>query len=482
MLEISKQLFKSWNNLQVSYCHWKSNEHLVPGLDGDTDLDVLLSDFDKTKGEAVLRSMEFIQCKSQFGSRYPGVDDWIGYDKSSGRFIHLHLHYKIVTGHKGLKEYCLPWTDDVLATKILDKETEVYIANPNIELLTIYTRIALKISLSDKSKLKKGTYKVDKSYLQEIKFLKERVSWQEVERLVSRYYGNSYANVLAIIQSEQMTAKQVSELRKIAERTFKNVNRYKSTYRLREFYYKYALKLCKLLRQKLNVFIVNRKVPKTSRGVQIAFLGQDGAGKTTVTTDIRKWWSWKMDVQYIYLGSGDNYFSWRKALQKTLPNSSGFKLIRAWLQFSKFKVLAKDVLTMIKAGEKFAAKGGLVIYDRYPQVEYPGISDGPKIRTNILSKLPRKLQPLFERYAVNEERYLKEATSHHPDIVFKLIIPPEESVRRKPENKLDTMKKKHELIKALQFPGSDVYIIDATMPYEEEILLIKNIIWEHIQK
>lgn len=482
MLEISRLLFKSWNDLQIGYCHWKSNEHLIPGLDGNTDLDVLLSYFDKSNSVAVLRSLEFIQCMSQYGSRYPGVDDWIGYDKATGKFIHLHLHYQIVTGHKGLKEYCLPWTADVLATRILDKETEVYIANPNIELLTIYTRIALKISLSDKRKLKKGTYKVDKSYLQEIKYLKERINWQEVGKLVSRYYGNLSTKVLAIIQAEQLTIEQVSELRKIAEQNFIGVNRYPSTYRLREFYYKYALKLRKLLRQKFNVFIVNRKVPKTSSGLQIAFLGQDGAGKTTVTTDIRKWWSWKMDVQYIYLGSGDNYFSWRKALQKTLPSSSAFKIIRAWLQFSKFKALAKDVLNMIKAGEKFAAEGGMVIYDRYPQIDYPGISDGPKIRSNILSKLPCKLQPLFERYAVNEERYLKEATSHHPDIVFKLIIPPEESVRRKPENKLDTMIKKHELIKALPFPGSDVYIIDATMPYEEEILLIKNIIWEHIQK
>ena len=51
MLTISKDLFTAWNDANLFYCHWKSNEHLLPGLDGTTDLDVLLSRDDKEKGE-----------------------------------------------------------------------------------------------------------------------------------------------------------------------------------------------------------------------------------------------------------------------------------------------------------------------------------------------------------------------------------------------------------------------------------------------
>lgn len=40
MLKISKALFTAWNKEDLLYCHWKSNEHLLPGLDGATDLDV----------------------------------------------------------------------------------------------------------------------------------------------------------------------------------------------------------------------------------------------------------------------------------------------------------------------------------------------------------------------------------------------------------------------------------------------------------
>ena len=61
MLAISKKLFDSWND-NVLYCHWKSNEHLEDGLDGKTDLDVLVSAEDKEKGRDILNNLSFIRC------------------------------------------------------------------------------------------------------------------------------------------------------------------------------------------------------------------------------------------------------------------------------------------------------------------------------------------------------------------------------------------------------------------------------------
>lgn len=482
MLEISKNLFSSWNEAKLCYCHWKSNEHLLPGLLGDTDLDVLLSESDRSRGEEILKKLDFIQCKSQYGSRYPGVDDWIGFDQKTGKLIHLHLHYHIVTGHKGLKEYNIPWTTEALATRVQDKDTGVFVSNPNIEIVTLYTRIALKVSLNDLCNRLLGKYHIDKSFLVEITYLKERVNWVEVEKMVSQYYNGYALQVMAIMKKDKLSTEDVFLLRKIAEKVFRKVSRYKYSNRLLEFYYKYALKYRKFLRLKLNKFVITRKVPKTEKGLQVAFLGQDGAGKTTVTTIIRKWWDWKMDVQLAYLGSGENYHSWRKSLLNILPKSFGFNVIRAWLRLSKYTHLSKDVLRTIKKGEKYAQKGGLVIYDRYPQIQYAGISDGPKIRLLFLEKAPRFARRLFERFAIVEEKNLKKASEHHPNIVFKLIIPPEESVRRKPENTLETMEIKHNIIKSLKFEKSDVYVIDATMPFDEEILMIKKVIWEHIQK
>jgi hypothetical protein len=99
-----------------------------------------------------------------------------------------------------------------------------------------------------------------------------------------------------------------------------------------------------------------------------------------------------------------------------------------------------------------------------------------------MNKLPGFLCSLLSHYINKEEKTLAEAAAHHPNVVFKLILPPEESIRRKPQENLEAVTKKHEIIKSLKFDGSDVYTIDATMPYDEEIVKIKNIIWQHIQK
>ena len=481
MLSISIKLFQAWNDAQLQYCHWKSNEHLIAGLDGDTDLDVLLSPLNRTEGERILNKLDFLKCKSQYGSRYPGVDDWIGFDRETGRQIHLHLHYQLITGHKGMKEYSLPWAEDALQTRIKDEYSNVFIMNPNLEILTLYTRIALKISIKDIIKKVLGRYNISKSSLREIVWLKERVNWDEFKYLLQKYYGSKYDIVLSLMQLEKLDAERIFELRKIAEENFSNCNRVGWKNRCIEFYYTFISRHIQNIEYKLCGYVISRKTPASGIGLSIAFIGQDGAGKTTVTDDLQRWLKWKLDVRYTYLGSGENYHSWRKTMLKKIPNNIFFKIPRAWLILSKYTTLAKDVINYIKSGEKYVAHGGIQIFDRYPQIQFPGISDGPKLRSDMLKKLPKQIRNLFSFMAVVEEKRLSKVQEHQPNIVFKLLLPPEESVRRKPENKLDAMEKKHMIIKTLKFGNQTKVIeIDATMPYEKEIVLIKNVIWDNL--
>lgn len=481
MLNISKTLFATWNEKSLLYCHWKSNEHIIPGLNGDTDLDVLLSLNDKDAGETTLKSLNFLQCKSQYGSRYPGVDDWIGFDEKTGKFIHVHLHYHIVTGHQGLKEYNLPWTDLALESRIFDAETNVWTMEPNLEILTLYTRFGLKANSVKITKAKRGTFSLSNDAQKEVDWLKARVDWMKVQSLLDIYYPNYSHQMLGIIKSDSLDSIMYLNLVEFATNSFNSYRRTGGkTWFLKQYYF-VVLRLRRKLRNRFGCNIILRKTPVSQKGLTISFLGQDGAGKTTVTNDILKWLTWKLDVRYCYLGSGDNYTSWKKKLLSIIPHGIIFKPLRAWLQITKISTLAKDVYKNIVNGEKYAAKGGIIIFDRYPQIEYEGINDGPKLRSTVFPKLG-PISKMFDYYASKEEKFLKKAVSHYPEIVFKLVIPPEESVKRKPENKLEDMVIKHNIIKNLDFEYSDVYVIDATMPYNEEIIMIKNIIWQHIQK
>lgn len=481
MLNISKKLFTAWNDAGLLYCHWKSNEHLLPGLNGETDLDVLLSKDDKVMGENILRALDFLKCKSQYGSRYPSVDDWIGFDQITGSLIHLHLHFELVTGHKGMKEYSLPWSELALRSRMMNEDTGVYIMEPNLEMVTLYTRIGLKVDFKDVIRCHTRKFKFPENVQREIVWLKERVDMHKVRQMLDTYYINKAETVFNIMLNERIEAGDYLKLRKITEFVFKKTRRIKSFIRLREFWHYVYQKYIQRLILKFKPIIV-KKVPITGKGLTISFLGQDGAGKTTVTNDILKWLSWKLDAKYFYLGCGENYFSIGKKLLNVLPHGGIFKPLRAVIALNDTIKQSKRTNRLLKQGERLSSKGSIVIFDRFPQTQYAGINDGPKIRTEFLPYMKGILKPICVDLAKKEEKRIASAASHEPDLVFKLVLPPEESIRRKPKESFEAVLRKHEIIKTLQFKTSVVNVVDATMPYDKEIVLIKNIIWQQIQK
>ena len=433
MLNISKELFTSWNEAGLLYFHWKSNEHLLPGLVGDTDLDVLLSESDRGKGRDILTELDFLECKSQYGSRYPGVEDWIGFDKATGSLIHVHLHYQLVTGHKGMKEYVLPWRDEALQTRILNEDYGVYTMDPNLEIITLYSRIGLKADFKNIIRCWLGKFYFDKDTKNEIDWLKERVNKSKVEALAQKYYGSRASQLLEIIDKENINDIAFLKLRKLAETSFKYSRRIVSFVRLREVsffvYRRYVLPV-----NQRKGTVITKKVAIKEKGLTVAFLGQDGAGKTTVTKNIIKWWKWKLDTRYVYLGSGDNYSSWKKSMAKKLPGKSVFRYVRTFLTLSDTRDRTKKAYKNVKKAIEYANKGGLVIYDRYPQMDYAGICDGPKIRKRLHDIFGDGIMyKLLSPLADSEEKNLRRILHYSPDIVFKLILTPEESLRRKPE-------------------------------------------------
>lgn len=54
LLTSIQNLLKALDDHHITYCHWKSNEHLKEALDGNTDLDMLFDPVHRTEIERVL--------------------------------------------------------------------------------------------------------------------------------------------------------------------------------------------------------------------------------------------------------------------------------------------------------------------------------------------------------------------------------------------------------------------------------------------
>lgn len=486
MLEISKKLFAAFNESEVIYCSWKGNDHLDKCLSGIGDIDILVSKDSKSKCYQTLKELEFLHCESQFGYRIPNVEDWIGFDKETGNMIHVHLHFKIVAGKFGIMEYDLPWASMALETRLLHKDVNVFIIEPELELITRYALLTLSPNRLTEIKHKVKGYNIPKKYKTEIEYLKTNIENGKLQDYINKLFPNKSSRVFELITKVDLTSHDFFELRFIYKKTFRFNQRYNVlSLKVRELKMIVAPIIRKTIRKIYPTKILIRKTPISGKAPIITFMGQDGAGKSTVVKDIREWLSWKLEVSQFYLGSGDHYQPWEKRLQNRLHGSNNpfAKLICKWLPFSYLSKLGKNVYKTIVKANKYANKGGIVLFDRYPQIQYEGINDGPKIRTSIMHHAKNEiLYAIADFYAKREEKYLQKAVAYPPDVVIKLMLTPEESIRRKPHENYEAVKHKHEIIKSLKFDSAAVYTVDATQDYEKEILEIKKIIWQHILK
>ena len=494
MLDICKQLFHQWNDQEIKYCHWKSNEHLMEGLDGETDLDVFVAPLDKERAEAILIQCRYIKCLTQKGHRYPNVCEWIGFDTSTGRLVHVHLHYQIITGTSYCKEYVFPVDELIIESRELDKETNVYVTNPNLEIIILLCRIALK------AKKKHGIH-VGKGDRREIAYLKERMQNDGVHNLCVQLMGEDGDKFCSLIMEEELTCEEWYKVYHIASKWLKPYRKYSKLHVFfRHHYHQIRELFLFIANKKYNRCFINRKTFPNNH-LSICLLGQDGSGKSTVTMELEKWLNWKIDAHRFYLGSGEHYKSMAKRLvskaskskkqdhhteHPQYDKSSGSQgkkkkkniknFLAATLVSWNLLGIARRAYKEVRRANQYMKKGGIPLFDRFPQTQFEGIYDGPKIadyyRQNSLDFT------IVKWMAQRECAIIKKIQDYQPRLVFKLMLSPEESIRRKPFENLEAVTRKHEITQQLQFPNSAVYIVDATQDYQQEMVFIKNKIWE----
>jgi thymidylate kinase len=220
----------------------------------------------------------------------------------------------------------------------------------------------------------------------------------------------------------------------------------------------------------------------------VAVIGVDGSGKSTVVATIREWLGQEMDVIPIYFGTGagrPSFVLWPFKLivpliapfLKTKPKGASHGRIsgrppgRLYSTLLSIWATAAAIEKRIKlsAAHRGASRGLVVITDRYPQNEIAGFNEGPLMPR--LNGLPAWLCR-FEARAYSLAQRLP------PDIVIKLIVPPEVCARREPDMDPSVIAQRIEAIPRLRFAGARVISIDARQPLPEVIRAVKKEVWQ----
>lgn len=455
-LAVLTDLFQCLHAEDVLYCHWKSNDHLAASMTGATDLDLLVQRHAALRLARILSERGFKRFIGKPGRGYPGIEDYVGFDAATGRLVHLDIHYQLTVGEKFLKGYRLPWEELLLSTRQMDEEHGIYVADPHMELLMVVIRAVMKLRTRDLLFTALGRPYTARSALQGIPWLAARVGHERLLSIAERLVGPLAARILAeMVAAPRPSFTQLLAFGRSARPRLSEYRMYGPfEARLRRWAGEWRAMWGTLDR------MIRRGPGRAKRtpqgGLIVAFVGADGAGKSSLTRALAAWLSRELALLATYGGS-------TSGLHTPGPVLRALALARKRRQWAVRARRARD-------------RGLMVICDSWPESQFPGLADGPQ-----LTHWRAHRSPLRRAAADYELATLEAAQLSPPDLVLKLHVSPAVALQRKPGVPADQLRQETEIVRRLQYPaGTRVVDIDADQPFEEVLLRVKEAVWEAI--
>ncbi|MGH7526053.1 MAG: hypothetical protein ACREMX_05070 [Gemmatimonadales bacterium] len=463
----------------VQYCHWKSNEHLAPSLLGETDLDILVARSDVQTLAGILSATRFKRCLTAAARSYPGIESYIGLDEPSGRLIHLHAHYQLTLGEPYLKGYRLPWERLVLSTRVFSESQGIYVADPNLELLLLMVRSALKLRSRDRLLHRAGRPGLGSNAWREFAWLIARVEPQRLAAFAEALVGPRAARLAeGMITGDPPTRRALDRFRRSIEPELGECRTYSS----------WGARWRRWSRELWARRSGRRRLPQG--GVVIALLGADGSGKSTLSRELASWLAGRLDVAPIYFGSGQGPASLARRLLQGAASlvkrtsrgaaasagqtrrGQGSSPLRTVGEILWIVSLALERRRRTAEARRARNRGVIVVCDRFPQSQFAR-NEGPWL--GHWMDHPSWVRRTVARQELSAIRC---AERLRPDLVLKLNVTAQVALQRKPETPVALLHAKLGVLEQLRFAEETRVIeIDATRPFEQVLLEAKREVW-----
>lgn len=484
-LELIARLIQILEAENISYCHWKSNTEWEKCLSGINDLDLLVSIEGKERFLSILSRLNFIRAFSPDESWFPHICHYYGYDAASDKMVHIHLYYKLILGHDLIKNYHLPVEKAFLQSaahcsglKTPDCELEFIV----LVIRMVLKRRFLSLLLGHprywlKALLGKGREGLSKSAQNELNDLLQKIDTEKLKKFLQDHFPFISADLFDFcLASILPDAKAYAWL--IAGQ---RLTRVLKPYRRHSLIATIVLGLKRSFIMRLNSVFCRfgwckpkRKCPEHG-GKIIAFVGGDGAGKTTNIQEVNNWFGKFFNVRTVHVGRPPKSFLGVLVIAfsriwKIVAGENGERLRKAL----GYWAIGHSRYRTFRRAKAMSVKGTIVCLDRIP-IQGMTMMDIPRIRKIVGD------HGIYSWLAGMEERYHSKIRGVDELIVLRLN--PKIALERKPDddNKQLLLKRSGEIWDRKWTPEYD-YVVDASKSLDEVKYEIRRKIWEVIRR
>jgi thymidylate kinase len=493
MLTLVADLVRLLDSNDVTYCHWKSNINLASAIEGGEDLDLLVGLTSAERFNASIASLGFKAIRHGGVGDPVSVRHFYGLDEDTGELVHLHVHYRLVTGGAMLKNYRFPFESILLEGEgscqgipVPPKAAELFllVLRKTIESASVIESVFL--------------YREKRAVQREIEWLTEDFGGaypeQEISGYLTRYAPGIGFDQFAAALSELKGRWNVVRLFLLG-REFKHSVRHFAINPEPMAAVGRTFSFCSRLFSR--VFLKRRNKRMLRGGTTVAIVGADATGKSTTVTALHRWLSKEMSVRLEHMGKPrSSWLTWipnqLTPMLRALLSSYRSGTIETSLEVKKDKplgilkmsafalralMIAYDRNRAARKAYRSASKGHIVICDRYPT---------PVIGAMDSAKLDPTLEEVNSyrafRAIARRELALYESMPT-PDIVFKLSVSVEVALDRN-ESRIkeglegeEWIRRRHAISASQRFDARRVIEIDTIAPFDETFRLLKKELW-----
>ena len=475
MYNLSQELINILAQEDINYCHWKSNLLLNEALGGYDDLDLLIDRKDTAKFEASIFSMGFKEGSNSHIS-FSAIKHYYGLDKESGNMLHLHVYTQIKTGPSWTKSMRFDFEEYFLDNSILH-ESGMKIPPKHIEFVLFIIRVMMKYSKINEYIL---VEKENERTPREIQYLLDGLNKEKLNNFLNKYFPEITEKELfdyvdLINKGSFFNRYIVANKLKYKLRRYKNIGTFNESYQnIKQFIYRVLNKLFFKQKKKLH-----------SSGTLIVVAGLDATGKTTITTELKKWLGKNLTISLVHFGKPPSTLItypinlaiklMRKKSSNTILRSSlkNEESAKSMLYVIRQVTLAYDRYSLIKKQWRKTSNGEIVLCDRYKSEDF-GVMDSKRLNPKLYNGLKKKLAE-YENHLYN--------TIPQPDILFYLTVPVDVAVQRNEvrikegKESEEFLRIRHEENKNLVYNAKHYFKIDTNQDYKDVISDIKSKIW-----